>query len=80
MSDLICRMGTEPARLFHLEGGTLGKGKPADVVVFDPEATWTVDPTRFYSKSRNTPFHGWDLKGRALYTFVGGVAVWEADR
>ena len=79
MSDLICRMSTEPARVFHLEGGTLGKGKPADVVVFDPEATWTVDPTRFYSKSRNTPFADRVLAGRVERTIVGGRTVFERE-
>ena len=77
LPDLIRRMSTEPARAFHLEGGTLGKGKPADVVVFDPDATWTVDPTRFYSKSRNTPYADHVLSGRVERTIVGGRTVYE---
>ncbi len=79
LSDLIRRMSTEPARAFHLEGGTLGKGKPADVVVFDPEAIWTVDPTRFYSRSRNTPFADRVLAGRIERTIVGGRTVFERE-
>jgi len=77
LPDLIRRMSTEPARAFHLEGGTLGKGKPADVVVFDPDATWTVDPSRFYSKSRNTPYTDHTLTGRVERTIVGGRTVYE---
>ncbi len=53
--ELMRRMSTEPARAFHLDAGTLEAGKPADLVIFDPGATWTVDPTEFPSKSRNTP-------------------------
>ena len=51
-----------------------------DVTIIDPEEAGTVDREGFLSKSRNMPFHGWDLKGRARYTIVGGVVVWEADR
>jgi dihydroorotase len=45
--------------------------------VFDAEATWTVDPKAFLSKSRNTPFAGWELKGKPRYTVVDGRVVWE---
>lgn len=75
LSELIDRMSTRPARIFHLPAGTLQRGAPADVVVFDPEARWAVDPTRFQSKSRNTPFAGWELVGKVERTLVGGVAV-----
>ncbi len=79
LPDLIGRMSTEPAHAFHLEGGTLGKGKPADVVVFDPEVTWTVDPTRFCSKSRNTPFADRVLAGRVERTIVRGRTVYKRE-
>jgi len=78
LPQLIARLSTEPARIFHLPGGTLRRGVPADVVVFDPTAKWTVDPTRFLSKSRNTPFAGWELSGRIERTFVGGQTVFVA--
>jgi dihydroorotase len=68
-------MSTVPARTFHLPGGTLAVGQPADVVVLDPEARWTVDVGRFRSKSRNTPFAGWELVGRAVRTIVEGRTV-----
>ena len=55
---LIERMSCAPARLWHLPGGTLREGSLADLTVFDPDGTWTVDPARFKSKSRNTPWAG----------------------
>ena len=69
---LLARMSTEPARIFHLPGGTLAPGAPADVAVLDPAAQWTVDPTAFRSKSRNSPFAGRALAGRAVLTIVAG--------
>jgi len=75
LPELVRRMSTIPARLFHLPGGTLAAGAPADVVVFDPEARWTVDPARFRSKSRNTPYVGWELRGRVVRTLVDGRTV-----
>jgi dihydroorotase len=62
-----------PARIFGLPGGHLGVGAPADVTLIDPEARWTVDATRFFSKSRNTPFHGRAVLGRVTHTVVGGA-------
>ena len=77
LPDLLYRMSTRPAQLFNLPGGTLAVGAPADVTILDPEATWTVDPARFYSKSRNTPFAGRHLAGRAEATIVRGRVVYE---
>jgi dihydroorotase len=79
LPTLIQRMSVAPAEAFSLPGGTLAPGSPGDVTIIDPEDTWTVDRDLFVSKSRNTPFHGWELKGRAHYTIVGGVVVWRAD-
>lgn len=75
LPTLIERMSCAPARLWHLPGGTLRRGSPADLVAFDPEATWTVDPARFHSKSRNTPWAGETLPGVVRYTLVGGRTV-----
>jgi dihydroorotase len=75
---LIARMTVGPARVMGLAGrGTLAKGAPADVTVFDPAEAWTVDANRFRSKSRNTPFDGWKVKGRVKRTIVGGRVVYE---
>jgi len=76
LRDLVLRMSTLPARLFHLPGGTLAAGSPGDVVVFDPDVEWVVDPSRFFSKSRNTPYTGTTLRGRAELTLVGGRVVY----
>ena len=75
LPDLVLRMSTLPARLFHLPGGTLATGAPADIVVFDPAAEWDVRADQFHSKSRNTPFGGRRLRGRAEVTLVGGEVV-----
>ncbi len=75
LPELVLRMSTEPARVFHLPGGTLRAGAPADVVVFDAEAHWVVDPSLFRSKSRNSPFVGRQLVGRVERTIVGGATV-----
>lgn len=77
LPDLVERMSCAPARAFQLPGGTLEEGSPGDVTVIDPERRWRVEPERFESKSRNTPFDGWELRGRARYTVVAGRVVWE---
>jgi dihydroorotase len=79
LCDLIDRMSTTPARIFKLPGGTLGPGAPADVTITDPTAQWTVDPAQFYSKSRNTPFSGRRLTGRAHVTIVRGQIVYQRE-
>jgi dihydroorotase len=68
-----------PARAFSLDAGTLKVGAPADLVLFHPDAPWTVRADKFHSKSRNTPFGGWELKGRVIRTFVAGREVFAAD-
>jgi dihydroorotase len=75
LTTLIDRMSTAPARIFHLPGGSLRKGSIGDVTVFDPEADWVVDPRRFVSKGRNTPYGGRSLTGKVHYTIVGGRVV-----
>ena len=76
---MVERMSCAPARAFSLPGGTLAVGAPADVTVFDPNLEWSVDPATLLSKSKNTPFGGWPLKGRAVATVVGGNVVWEGQ-
>jgi len=78
LATLIDRMSCAPARLWRLPGGTLARGGVADVVVFDPEARWTVDPARIRSRSRNSPWLGEELPGRVRWTLVGGRVVFEA--
>jgi dihydroorotase len=72
-------LSTNPARVFNLPGGTLAEGSVADLVVLDPDRRVTVDATRHRSKSRNTPFHGWQLRGGVELTMVGGRIVHRAN-
>jgi dihydroorotase len=76
LATLVERMSCAPARALSLPGGTLQRGSAADVTLFDPEREWTVDPTQFLSLSRNTPFAGRRLRGRAVRTLVEGRTVW----
>ena len=75
LGTLVDKMSCAPARLFHLPGGTLRPGSPADVTVFDPAAPWTVDPAAFRSKGRNSPYAGRTLTGRVHATVVGGELI-----
>jgi dihydroorotase len=75
-ATLVERMSVAPARIFHLPGGSLARGRPADITVFDPTREWVVDPTQFLSKGRNTPYAGRKLRGRAICTVVGGRIVY----
>lgn len=80
LPTLIARMSTGPARILGIPGGTLAVGAAADVTVVDATQRWTVVPKQFRSKSRNTPFGGWDLAGRPTLVFVGGRLVHEEER
>jgi dihydroorotase len=77
---LVERLTSGPARCFRLPYGTLGPTSPADVIVIDAEREWKVDPQRFYSKSRNSPFAGWTLRGKVVKTFVAGKLVHEEGK
>lgn len=71
-NQLIARMTTAPARILGLRKGSLALGSDADVTIIDPDLPWTVDTSLFQSKSRNCPYEGWPLTGRATHTIVGG--------
>ncbi len=75
----VTRLSAAPAALFGLPGGSLADGAPADVTVVDPEATWTCEPAAIRSRSRNTPFAGRALLGRAVLTIVGGAIVYSGE-
>jgi dihydroorotase len=80
LSRAVERLTAGPARCMGLPYGTLGAGAPADAIVVDAEREWKVDPQRFYSRSRNSPFAGWTLKGKVVRTFVAGRMVHEEGK
>ncbi|MDP1990256.1 MAG: amidohydrolase family protein, partial [Syntrophales bacterium] len=73
LSGLIEKMTLRPAGILRIPKGTLAGGADADVTVIDPEREWTVDRRLFRSRGKNSPFHGWVLKGKTVLTIVGGV-------
>jgi dihydroorotase len=80
LSTLVDRLACAPARLFHLPGGSLARGTPAHATVFDPDLEWSVDPSTFVSKGRNTPYAHRLLRGRAIATIVDGHVIHRLQR
>ena len=78
LNQLVAKMSTNPARILKIQKGTLKVGADADVTVIDPDEQWTVDTRTFQSLSKNTPFNGWRLRGRAIFTIVGGDIKYRA--
>jgi len=77
--DLLARLTSRPAGILGLEAGRLAKGAPADLVVFDPDAAWTIDPDAFLGKCKNAPYEDHPVKGRVLRTVVDGRPLFVAD-
>jgi len=75
LPTLVTRLSSGPARLLNLPGGSLAAGAVADITILDLAEAWTIDPTKFRSRARNTPFTGWTGTGRPWMTIVGGVPV-----
>jgi len=73
---LVARFTTGPAKLLRLPKGTLRVGSDADVTVFDPQRDWVFSAEDSASKSKNSPFHSWSLKGKAVATIVSGKMAW----
>ncbi len=65
---LTCR----PAKVIGGDKGRIGVGDRADITIIDPDAEWTINANAFYSKSRNCPYHGWTVRGKAVATLVAG--------
>jgi dihydroorotase len=78
--QMLAKLTINPARLLGLDRGTLAPGAPADVTLIAETRPWTVDSSLFHSRSRNTPFHGWELPGRATHTVVDGRLVWSLEK
>jgi dihydroorotase len=78
LAGLIEKMSTNPARILGLENGLI-VGQQADITIIDPERSYRVNADRFKSLSRNTPFEGWDMKGKTVLTMVGGKIVYQDE-
>ena len=76
LSRMVELLSTNPARIFKLDRGSLKIGAAGDVTIFDPGRKIKFEASKFQSKSRNTPFGGWELKGAPVATIVGGRVVW----
>jgi dihydroorotase len=76
LAELIARFTVAPARILRLPKGTLSVGADADVTVFDPEREWVFTKEQTASRSSNSPFYGWPLRGKAVATIVGGQIAW----
>jgi dihydroorotase len=76
LADLIAKFTVAPARLLRLSKGTLKPGADADVTVLDPDLEWVFERRESASKSSNSPFYGWSMRGKAVMTVVGGKIVW----
>ena len=79
LSDLLKKLTFHPACILRIPKGRLSLGGEADFTIFDPNEMWTVDPERFASKGRNTPFAGKKLRGKVKYTIVGGEIVYQEE-
>lgn len=79
LSQAISALSTKPAGILGTNGGTFKKDAPADITLIDLNREWTVDVGTFASKSRNCPFDGWTLKGKAVMTILGGEVVWQEE-
>jgi dihydroorotase len=77
LEQAVAKLTTQPAKAFSLAKGTLAPGSDADLALVDQHQSWEVDPSRFRSKSKNTPFAGWKVKGRVTQTYVAGRLVYE---
>ncbi|MBQ9064475.1 MAG: dihydroorotase [Blautia sp.] len=80
LMQLVEKMCLNPARILGLSCGIIAEGRPADIVIIDPEASYTIDKNKFASKGRNTPFHGRSVKGRVIHTICGGKEVYSYDK
>ena len=74
-SQLVTKMSYAPAKVFNLPGGSFKPGNLADITIIDPNLSYKIDVTQFYSKGRNCPFNGWEVKGKAIITIIGGNIV-----
>lgn len=77
LMEALARLTSQPARILGLDAGSLATGKPADICIYDPDRYWTLSTANLVSRGHNTPFLGWELKGRVTHTLLGGRLVYE---
>ena len=76
MSDAIRKLTATPAQIFNLDAGNLSIGSEADVLIFNPDIKYSIDVSKFHSKSKNSPFDGWKVKGKVFHTLARGKIVY----
>ena len=77
LKDLLAKMTCNAAKIINFDGGVIAKGARADLTLIDLDAEWTIDSQKFFSKSKNSPFDGFKVKGRAVRTVIAGKTVYE---
>ena len=79
MDDVIKKLTSTPADIFNLEAGSLSLGNKADILIFNPNLEYSIDISKFHSKSKNSPFDGWKVKGKVIHTLVKGKTAYSAN-
>ena len=80
MGDVIKKLTSTPADIFNLEAGSLSLGNEADILIFNPNLEYSIDISKFHSKSKNSPFDGWKVKGKVIHTLVKGKTAYSANK
>ena len=76
LSNVIKKLTSTPADIFNLRAGNLSLGSDADILIFNPSLEYAIDISKFHSKSKNSPFDGWKVKGKTTHTLVRGKTVY----
>jgi len=79
MGDVIKKLTSTPADIFNLKAGSLSLGNEADILIFNPNLEYSIDISKFHSKSKNSPFDGWKVKGKVIHTLVKGKTAYSAN-
>ena len=79
MGDVIKKLTSTPADIFNLKAGNLSLGNEADILIFNPSLEYSIDISKFHSKSKNSPFDGWKVKGKVLHTLVKGITAYSVN-
>jgi dihydroorotase len=79
MSDVIKKLTSTPADIFNLKAGSLSLGNAADILIFNPGLEYSIDISLFHSKSKNSPFDGWKVRGKVIHTLVKGKTAYSAN-